>query len=626
MGKVEWSGTGDTASNQSSVTANFYVRKSSSTGIINVPTTGHWDCSLTIGGSNVSQSVSASIGADWVLMLTLTVPITHNSDGSKSITISASAYGPSGTSYSGLQTVGSGTAVLDNIPRASSLTFPSSMTMGVEYSLDISAASDGFSHDIVLTWGGVYYPIARMVSGTQQWIFSEDLADVIPNSTSGSGTLTLHTFSSFASNPDDRTLIGSRHYPVTLVVPESVKPSITGVSISEAVSGLADKFGVYIQSKSKLSVSITASGDHKSTIQSYTTTIQGRSYAGASFTSDILTASGTINLTVKVTDSRGRTDSTTASVSVTAYSPPQITTLNAWRIDASGNQTDDGERMALQIAYAIASVGGKNDRTLTVKYRKGSAGTFETISSGTAETSYSGTVNYTDAPELSTDHTYTIQVTLADYFASVSYTIEVPTAKYILDILDTKDGAAYGKAAEERDLLDVAWNARVRKNMAVDGWASVGTAVELGGAASGHGGAVDFHFDGAAEDYTSRIIEAANGVLHVNPGKSVLLGKIANSTDVLNTLLNPTGRNTITNFNAGIALDPGLWYVFTTDGTAANAPYGGYVGGICQVVVTYKSDGTINKAYQLFMDDDGDVYYKVFKYGVSYGTWKKLTS
>ena len=115
-------------------------------------------------------------------------------------------------------------------------------------------------------------------------------------------------------------------------------------------------------------------------------------------------------------------------------------------------------------------------------------------------------------------------------------------------------------------------------------------------------------------------------MLHVNPGKSVLLGKIANSTDVLNTLLNPTGRNTITNFNAGIALDPGLWYVFTTDGTAANAPYGGYVGGICQVVVTYKSDGTINKAYQLFMDDDGDVYYKVFKYGVSYGTWKKLTS
>lgn len=516
MGKVEWSGTGSIASNQSPVTANFYVKKASSTGIINVPTTGHWDCSVTIGGSNVSQSVSASIGADWVLMLTLTVPITHNSDGSKSITIAASAWGPSGTSYSGLQTVGSGTAVLDNIPRASSLTFPSTMTMGVEYDLAISAASEGFSHDIVLTWGGTYYLVARMVRGTQHWTFSVDLADVIPNSTSGSGTLTLHTYSSFASNPDDRTLIGSRHYPVTLVVPESVKPSITGVSISEAVSGLADKFGAYVQNKSKLAVSITASGAHKSTIQSYATTIQGRSYAGESITSDILTASGTIVLTVKVTDSRGRTASTTSSVSVTAYSPPQITTLNAWRIDASGNQTDDGERMALQLAYAIASVGGKNDRTLTVKYRQGSSDTFETISIETAEISYSGTVNYTDAPELSTDHTYTIQVTLADYFASVSYTIEIPTAKYILDILDTKDGAAYGKAAEEPNLLDVAWNIRSHGCIETDERLLAGYGIELGhNLVNNIGGYLDFHYNGSDSDYTSRIIETAAGKLQV---------------------------------------------------------------------------------------------------------------
>lgn len=469
MGKLEWSSASDTASNRSSVTANLYVKKASTTGIINVPTTGHWDCSLTINGSNISQSVSASITADWVLMLTLTVPVAHNSDGTKSIAISASAYGPSGTSYSVLQTSGSDTAVLDNIPRASSLTFPDTMTMGVEYDLDISAASDGFSHDIVLTWGGVYYLIARMVRGTRQWTFSDDLADAIPNSTSGSGTLTLHTYSSFAANPDDRTLIGSRHYPVILLVPDSVKPSITGVSISEAVSGLAAKFGAYVQNKSKLAVSITAAGAYGSTIQSYATTIQSRSYAGASFTSDVLTASGTINLTVKVTDSRGRTASTTASVSVTAYSTPQITTLNAWRIDSSGNQTDDGERMALQLAYAVASVGGKNDCTLTVKYRQGSSGTFETISSGTAETSYSDTVHYTDAPELSTDHTYTIQVTLSDYFTNVSYTVEIPTARYILDILDTKDGAAAGKAAEIADLFDVAWNLRTRKNLMVDG-------------------------------------------------------------------------------------------------------------------------------------------------------------
>lgn len=574
MGMVQWNSTGDTASNQSSVTANFYVKKASSTGIINVPTTGHWDCSLTVGGYNTSQSASASIGADWVLMLTVTVPITHNSDGSKSITISASAWGPSGTSYSGRQTTGSGTAVLDNIPRASSLTFESSMTMGTSYSLSISAASDGFSHDVVLTWGGNYHYIAQMVRGTVSWTPSIDLAANIPNAATGSGTLTLHTFSGFASNPNDRTLIGSKHYPITLSVPDSVVPTISAVAVSEAVSGLAAKFGAYVQNKSKLAVSITAAGAYGSTIQSYTTTIQGRSYAGASFTSDILTASGTIQLTIRVTDSRGRTASTTASVSVTEYSPPQITTLNAWRIDASGNQTDDGERLALQLAYAIAGVGGKNDRTLTVKYRQGSSGTFETISSGAAETSYSGTVNYTDAPELSTDHTYTIQVTLSDYFTSVSYTIEVPTAKYILDIPDTKDGAAFGKAAEERDLLDVAWNGRVRKNLTVDG--------------------------------------------------SVSVGNIAN---LLNQLMSrPNSRELLTDFNSGYGLTPGLWAVWNESGTAANGPYSSYVGGSCLVVGVYHADGTPQLFHQLYLDANGDVWCKLIWWGSTYGTWKKLTT
>ena len=472
MGKVEWSGTGSTASNQSSVTANFYVKKASSTGTINVPTTGHWDCSLNVGGSVVSGSVSASIGADWVLMLRDTVPITHNSDGSKSITISASAWGPSGTSYSGLQTAGSGTAVLDNIPRASALTI-SGGTMGSPVTFDIASASPEFTHSLTYEFGGAFGTILSYASsGSHAWTPPVDLSSQIPNAASGTIVYKLYTW---IGNGESH--VGTTTYTATLSVPDSVKPSITGVAISEAVSGLAAKFSAYVQNKSRLAVSITAAGAYGATIQSYTTTIQSRSYAGASFTSDILTASGTIKLTVKVADSRGRTASTTASVNVTAYSPPQITTLNAWRIDTSENQTDDGERLALQIAYAIASVGGKNDRTLTVKYRQGSSGTFETISSGAAETSYSGTVNYTDAPELSTDHTYTIQVTLSDYFTSVSYTIEIPTAKYILDILDTKDGAACGKAAEERDLLDVAWAARVRKALRLD----VPLAMESGG-------------------------------------------------------------------------------------------------------------------------------------------------
>lgn len=106
---------------------------------------------------------------------------------------------------------------------------------------------------------------------------------------------------------------------------------------------------------------------------------------------------------------------------------------------------------------------------------------------------------------------------------------------------------------------------------------------------------------------------------------SMTLGAISNPTSVLKTLLNPTNFGYITDFNTGNAVIPGLWRVYNDDGSAANAPYSGSVSGVCLVIVVYESDGTMDKAHQLFLDGLGDVYYKVYNNGVSYGTWKKLT-
>lgn len=107
---------------------------------------------------------------------------------------------------------------------------------------------------------------------------------------------------------------------------------------------------------------------------------------------------------------------------------------------------------------------------------------------------------------------------------------------------------------------------------------------------------------------------------------SVTIGAISNPTNVLNTLLNPTNFGYITDFNTGKAALPGLWRVYNDDGSAAHAPYSGAARGVCLVVVVYESDGTMDKAHQLFLDSLGDVYYKVYNFGVSYGTWKKLTN
>ena len=202
----------------------------------------------------------------------------------------------------------------------------------------------------------------------------------------------------------------------------------------------------------------------------------------------------------------------------------------------------------------------------------------------------------------------------------------------------------------------------------------IGKNVDVG--TDGGASAVQFHFDGNANAYTSRIVESESGALTVEAilkltqalgiefggtnaktaaeartnlgitpaaigalpttggvisgdlavAGSMTLGAISNPTDVLKTLLNPTNFGYITDFNTGNAAIPGLWRVYNDDGTAANAPYSGSVSGICLVVVIYNSDGTMDKAHQLFLDGLGDVYYKVYNNGVSYGAWKKLTN
>lgn len=453
--KIEWSSSPSVSANQSELTASLYVYKSQPQAY-HTWGPGSWKLTAGSASKTFTPSVDLYAAQGWVLIGTLTTTIPHNADGSASVTISATG-GIPGTSYT--ETYCSARVTLDNIPRASTMTI-SGGTMGSPVTFVITSASAAFTHSLTYEFGGVSgTPLSYQPAGTYSIPMPISLADQIPNATSGTVAYKLYTWNGVGVS------VGVRTYTATLSVPASVKPTVTAVAISEAVAGLADKFGVFVQNKSRLAVAITAAGSHGSTIQSYTTKIQSRSYSGQSFTSDVLTAAGEIGVTVTVVDSRGRTDEYPATVDVTAYSPPRITTLRAWRIDTSGNEANDGERLALQLAYAVASVGGKNDCTLTVQYCQGALGTFETISSGAAELSYSGTVNYTDGPELSQNHTYTIQVTLADYFTSVFYTVEVPTAKYILHILPTKDGMGAGKAAEEPDLFDVAWNLRTRKTM-----------------------------------------------------------------------------------------------------------------------------------------------------------------
>ena len=262
----------------------------------------------------------------------------------------------------------------------------------------------------------------------------------MPNATSGTAKVTVTTYSG-------STKIGSAvSKNFTLTVPSTVVPTISAVSLSEATSGLAAQFGAYVQNKSKIAVKITAAGAYSSTIKTYKTTIQGANFTAASFTSGVLTKSGTSNVTVTVTDSRGRTASTTKSITVTAYAAPKITSFQGFRCLANGTENYEGTYLNAAVNFSISSVGSKNTASYTVEYKLKTATTWTALTSGSVYALNSNIISASGF--MSVDSSYDIRLSVKDYFTTIRSTFEIPTAFTLLDFNASGKGVAFGKVSE----------------------------------------------------------------------------------------------------------------------------------------------------------------------------------
>lgn len=350
----------------------------------------------------------------------------------------------------------------------------SSIALGSSVTINTPRASSSFTHTLKYKFGSSTGTIATSVATYKSWTPPLSLASQIPNAASGSCTITCETY-------NGSTLIGTKTVNLTLTVPASVVPTISAVDIAEATSGLAEQFAAYVQNKSTLAVTITAAGVYSSKITKYETTVLGVKYTGARFTSQVLTATGSVSVAVTVTDSRGRTTTQTSTITVLEYFAPLINSMSVYRIDTSGNADDEGTRIAVTMDFEIAEVGTRNNRTFSLQYKKsGDPDTsFSVFSSGTASWTYSGTQTFTSSPELSTDYAYVIRLIITDYFGSVQQDFDVPTAFVIMDFRNTGKGMAIGKVSEQ-DAFEVAMQTKFTDTVDMD----IPLPVESGGTGS----------------------------------------------------------------------------------------------------------------------------------------------
>lgn len=397
--------------------------------------------SVTINGTQYSGSNSLAIANGATKTLASgTTTIAHNADGTKAFSYAFSQEFAITFGGAAIGTIGgSGSGVLNTIPRATKPSlYADSVDMGGTATIYTYAASSSFTHDLAYAFAGSgFVTFATNVESVYYWRVPTELADSIPNATSGTVTIRCTT-------KNGGTVVGTATVLMTAKVPASVVPSVDSVTLTEATTGLAAQFGAFIQSKSKLQAAITASGASGSTIKSYSTTLMGKTYTGATWTSDVLTMSGSISLVTTVTDSRGRTAQKTTTISVLAYTAPQITAFTVARYNTSGQPDADGTRLWATYAYSVASLGSRNTAAMVIEYKYSTASSWsQLLTSSTL--SANTTAKPTDAT-FSTDYQYDLRITVTDWFgASTTYGAVLPSGKVIMDFKADGTGVAFFK-------------------------------------------------------------------------------------------------------------------------------------------------------------------------------------
>lgn len=465
--KFSWSESSQSvASNTTTISWKLQLIATSS-GSISSTASKAW--SVTVNGSKYSgtNTVGIAAGATKTLASGSTF-IYHNADGTKTFSYSFSQ--EFDITFSGA-TIGTkssnGHGTLDTIPRATTPTLSAtSVDMGSKVTISMPRASSDFTHELAYSFaGGSYVSIATDVGTSCSWVVP-DLASKIPNATSGAMVIRCITKSG-------STTIGTKTVNMTVKVPTTVVPSISTVAVSEATGGLAAQFGAYIQNKSTLAVTVTAAGVKGSTIKAYKTTLLGSTYTAAAFTSKVLTSSGTLSLVTTVTDSRGRIAKKTTTITVLAYTKPQIKGLGAYRYDVDGNPAEDGEYAGIDYAYSVPTLNGGNTAAMTIQYKRSTDAdsAYVTLLTDTA-TSADATALPRD-PTFSTDYSYTVKMTVKDYFGATATALaELPSGAVILDILANGKGLAVGETAQKSGVFKTAWtletgNAEIPKDAKV---------------------------------------------------------------------------------------------------------------------------------------------------------------
>lgn len=399
------------------------------------------------GGAEEKYAVSYTLPKDSTKTIVSTeIVVPHKSDGTGSVTVRV--WMDTGISVGVLQQTK--TLTLPTIPRQSKLS-TSNGTLGVSQNLSITKQASSFTHSITYVCGGTSGRICTKSSNTSiSWTPPLDLANQAPQGTAVSVTFTIQTFSG-------ETSIGTNTTTATYAIPESIYPPV-----AFAVSDLTDcynKYGSYVQGKSKLKIDITTYGVYGSWIKSYKTEVDGKTYTTETVETGVLSKSGTVTIKVTITDSRNRTTVDSTTITVLPYAQPHVSAFSVCRCNASGTPDSKGAYMLARFSATASSLNNKNTTRYYIGYKKTEETDHTAIEITELKNQYAvsnGSCVFPADPAYS----YTVICTVLDDFNTTRLITTGSSVSMAWSMLK-KDGKvvgmAFGKVAEYENTFDIGW-------------------------------------------------------------------------------------------------------------------------------------------------------------------------
>ena len=443
------------ANNTSNVTVEAHLVSLKSS--YNISASATKNGSLVINGTTYNFTFNATLSSlQDKKVYTTTVTIPHNSDGTKSFSISCTLginVTLSGTKYTKVST--SDTITLTTIPRTTPVSTSGTAKFGATITITHTRASTAFSITLRYACGSASGTIiTKQATNSTSWTVPKSLQSQIPKSTSIPITIYCDTYSG-------NTLIGTTSTSYTCSIADDCNPSLTTLSCKNPDTGGS----TYYQGVSKLRVEVGYNQAYSSPITKFVMVVDGQSITNYSYIigTGVLRNSGAKDVKLTITDARGRTATKTwtSAITVTAYSAPKINSFTCKRmgVDEDGNTVISNLGTKGYFSYSISWHSSSTSKVRKFYYKPNASSSWTTVNLSSDRYN-----DYNFNNSLASGSGYDLKLEISDQVTTVSQTIQMPYLFPLINLSADGTAIAFGKECNASNRFMVSMDASFNNN------------------------------------------------------------------------------------------------------------------------------------------------------------------